>query len=125
MSSSSSSLIIIYFFTDKQQEVDLHALRTQPEDQLSSHVDSAAAVVRAKASASKALAAKAAVGNFGGVRSPELQSLYKVKGLTRDLSQPSTFAGDTVPRFGVTVADDKEEELAEVRTRNGSSFDFN
>ncbi len=58
------------------------------------------------------------MGVFGGARSPELQGLYRVKGLhgpQRDLAQarepPQT---EPVPRFGVEVPTDKSEELGDV-----------
>ena len=61
------------------------------------------------------------MGVFGGARSPDLQGLYKVRGLHKDLGQAreppapsSSSSSELVPRFGVEVKDERAEELADV-----------
>ncbi len=122
--------------------MDLCALRSESVDATSAQATTAATTstgataVAAKANktavaaaAAKKAAAKSVVGQFGGTKSAELQGLYKVKGLHRDLSQPCVEAAEivaaaaegpdggavmAVPKFGVVIPSDKEEELAEV-----------
>ncbi len=128
--------------------MDLGSLRShleEPSTNAASPSSSVSAVAAAAAAAAagnsrgKAAATSSSssgklpsVGVFGGARSPDLQGLYKVKGLHRDLSQAAEQVQpeqQQVPRFGVPLNPEKEEDMAEVTVQyilqKCSYFSFN
>ena len=111
-----------YFVTDKQQEVDLHSLRTDESSSsdgpAGSGTASGAMLVSGTSSGSGGPSGSHQGGSGSSAGGPQAKpgdSMSRIPGLKKELSHTNSISGPTLPRYGIQLKEDKEEELAEVR----------
>ena len=107
---------------DKQQEVDLHSLRTDDP----SSADGPAGAGSALGAGSGAMGTSLGSGHSGSgpggnhhhqpLAKPG-DSMSRIPGLKKELSHTNSISGPTLPRYGIQLKEEREEELAEVSPR--------